>query len=61
MPSPKPAILIENNSHRVLEFSSVRALKKWAKNHGWRIRRSWASDLYDIEVYYTDSYVTLPT
>ena len=54
------SILIENNSHTVLEFDSIRQLKKWAKEHGWKIRRSWASDWSEYEVYYTESYVILP-
>jgi len=55
------AFLIENNSQRVLGFSSVRELKEWARKRGYEVRRSPASDWLGREVYYTICYVILPT
>ena len=57
----RKAILIENNSQTTLVFESISALKRWAKKHGWKVKKSWASDLSDVAVYYTESYVVLPT
>jgi hypothetical protein len=48
--------LIENNSHQLLKFSSLYRLKKWAEQHGWKIRKSPT----DENTYYTTSYQHVP-
>jgi len=50
------AYLIENNSHKILEFDSIKKLKEWAKKSGWKIKRC-----YENNWFYTESYVILPT
>ena len=50
-------ILIENNSHQVFTFPSLKKLKEFAKENGYRIKRSPTHD----RTFYTESYVYLPT
>jgi hypothetical protein len=49
-------VLIENNSQSVIEFSSLKELKAYAKQNGYRIHRSPTKE----NCYYTESYVYLP-
>ena len=53
----KKCYVIENNSQRVLEFESIAEMKRWAKERGWKVKRSPLSD----DCYYIDSYEILPT
>jgi hypothetical protein len=52
--------LIENNAHVALLFDTLKELKEYAKQHGLKIKRSWACD-WGIPTYYTESYEILPT
>ena len=45
--------LIENNSHNIYEFSSLKELKKFAKANNLKIRQSPTTE----RCYYTESYV----
>jgi hypothetical protein len=51
-------LLIENNSHAVFSFNTLKELKKFAKQHGLKIKKSWACD-WGTPTYYTESYEIL--
>mgnify|MGYP000704588791 CR=1 FL=1 len=57
MPKPIKSYLIENNSHRIIEFKSERSLKKWVKENGLVIRHSPLTEHF----FYTEEYTVLPT
>ena len=57
----KECWLIENNSQTTHVFPSITALKKWAKERGYKIYPSPSNDLLEIPTFYTESYWTLPT
>ncbi len=49
--------LIDNNAHEMLRFKSLAALKRYAKEHYMKIKRSPMDD----HCFYTESYIILPT
>ncbi|RLG33242.1 hypothetical protein DRN97_05590 [Methanosarcinales archaeon] len=53
----EPWYLIDNNVHEMFKFRSLAALKRYAKEHDMRIKRSPIDD----HCFYTESYVILPT
>ena len=53
----KQWFLIENNSHKVLQFLTYKSLKLWAKENGFKIKKSPMSDRW----YYTEAHIYLPT
>jgi GH35 family endo-1,4-beta-xylanase len=50
-------VLIENSSQQTFEFDSLKALRNFAKERGFKIRKSPTDD----RTYYTRSYTFLPT
>ena len=50
-------ILIENNSHQVFTFASLKRLKEFARVKGYHIKRSPTRD----RTFYTESHVYLPS
>jgi hypothetical protein len=50
-------VLIENSSQQTFEFNSLKALRKFAKERSFKIRKSPTDD----RTYYTQSYTVLPT
>jgi fructose-specific phosphotransferase system component IIB len=55
----KTYFLIENNAQVCFTFKSLKELRKFAKQHGWKIKKS-TSDANGT-TYYTESYEILPT
>jgi len=51
-----PWYLIENNSHKMVEFSSEKKVRIYAKEHGYGIKRSYT----DCYCFYTVSYEYIP-
>jgi len=48
--------LIENNSHRMIDFTSEKKLRTYAKEKGYGIKRSYT----DMYCFYTVSYEYIP-
>ena len=49
-------VLIDNDNHDLLYFTSQARLRRYAKDHGMVIRRSYTSE----RCFYTESYEWLP-
>lgn len=59
MVKSKRYLLIENNAQVWFIFESLKELKEFAKQRGWKIKKS-MTDLNGT-TYYTESYQILPT
>jgi len=47
--TPRRTTVIDNDAHVCREFSSDRAARRWAKEHGHKLRRCWGGTGYYSE------------